>query len=600
MTGAAMIADKADAQIVPARIDGLEQSYFSRLGAGQIRKRLFPKVRITFLPPRRLALDAELKGRKRRQAAGAALQDVMADLLFKTTRTDKTLVQALNAALAKTTVASDYVQDPLSGALSGRKILAGAAVLGRKISAFSKPRDCVGLLLPNTNGTIVTFFALQSAGRTAAMLNYTAGAANLIAACRAAQVSHVLTSRAFLEKAKLGDVARQLQQHVTLVMLEDVRESVTSFDKLLGFLRGGRALEKRNADDPAVVLFTSGSEGTPKGVVLSHRNLLSNVAQVMARFDITGADVVFNALPVFHSFGLTGGMLLPMLTGMRLYLYPSPLHYRQIPEMIYGVNATVLFGTDTFLAGYARLANPYDFRSLRYVVAGAEPVKETTRRMFIEKFGLRILEGYGVTETAPVLAVNTPMFNRNGTVGRLMPGVDHRVDPVPGIEDGGRLHVSGPNIMLGYYRAENPGRLEAPEDGWHDTGDIVSVDPQGFVTIKGRAKRFAKVAGEMVSLAGVEDTIGRLYPDQSHAIVALPDPRKGERLLLVTTHDGADRSQIQAHMRSVGATEIMMPSEVLRVEALPLLGSGKTDHVSLRKMVDDIIAARAANAETVG
>ncbi|MDO9439593.1 MAG: acyl-[ACP]--phospholipid O-acyltransferase [Beijerinckiaceae bacterium] len=585
--GAAMIADKAEAMIVPTRIEGLEQSFFSRLRAGLVRKKLFPKVRITFLPPRRLEIDPELRGRRRRQAAGAALQDVMSELLFQTTPTDRTLMQALTHAMARSAVGADFVQDPLTGALPARKILVGAAVLGRKIMARSRPGECIGLMLPNTNGTIVTFFAVQSAGCVAAMLNYTAGAANLIAACKAANVTKVLTARAFIEKGKLGDVAAKLGEHVELVWLEDLRDGVTGMDKLRGLAQGGRALATRAPDDPAVVLFTSGSEGAPKGVALSHRNLLANVAQVMARFDITGADVVFNALPVFHSFGLTGGMLLPMLTGMRLFLYPSPLHYRQIPEMIYGVNATVLFGTDTFLAGYARLANPYDFRSLRYVVAGAEPVKETTRRMFMEKFGLRILEGYGVTETAPVLAVNTPMFNRAGTVGRLMPGVSHRLDPVPGIEDGGRLHVSGPNIMLGYFRAERPGLLEETPDGWHDTGDIVTIDPQGFITIKGRAKRFAKIAGEMVSLAGVEDLVARLWPDHSHAIVALPDARKGERLLLATTKPGATRGDIQSFLRAQGATELMAPAEILFVDALPLLGSGKTDHVSLKRIVDE-------------
>ncbi|MDB5651503.1 MAG: acyl-[ACP]--phospholipid O-acyltransferase, partial [Hyphomicrobiales bacterium] len=593
--GAAMIADKAEALIVPARIEGLEESYFSRLTGRQIRRRLFPKVRITFLPPRRLQIDPELKGRKRRHAAGAALQDLMADLLFQTTRTHVTLMEALVHAIKRSAVTSAYIEDPLSGALSARKVLAGAAVLGRKIMAITKPNDCVGLLLPNTNGTIVTFFAVQSAGRTAAMLNYTAGAANLIAACKAANVSKVMTARAFVEKAKLGEVVAQLEQHVELVWLEDVRDSVSGADRLRGLLRGGRPLVARHADDAAVVLFTSGSEGAPKGVVLSHRNLLANVAQIKARFDITGADVVFNALPVFHSFGMTGGMLLPMLTGMRLYLYPSPLHYRLIPELIYGTNATVLFGTDTFLAGYARLANAYDFRSLRYVVAGAEPVKEPTRKAFMEKFGLRILEGYGVTETAPVLAVNTPMFNRIGTVGRLMPGVSHRLEAVPGIDEGGRLHVRGPNIMLGYLRAQAPGVLEETRGGWHDTGDIVTLDAQGFITIKGRAKRFAKIAGEMVSLAAVESAITRLWPDAAHAVVALPDPRKGERLLLVTTQNGAARAEIQAFMRSQGATELMMPGDIWNVVALPLLGSGKTDYAGLNQLVAERQAPETVN-----
>jgi acyl-[acyl-carrier-protein]-phospholipid O-acyltransferase/long-chain-fatty-acid--[acyl-carrier-protein] ligase len=344
-------------------------------------------------------------------------------------------------------------------------------------------------------------------------------------------------------------------------------------------------LAHREPDDPAAILFTSGSEGLPKGVVLSHKNLNGNVAQIMARFDITARDIVFNVLPVFHSFGMTGGMLLPLLSGMKLYLYPSPLHYRQIPELIYGSNATVLFGTDTFLNGYARMANPYDFRSLRYVVAGAEPVKAETRRLYNEKFGLRILEGYGVTETAPVLAVNTPMFNRAGSVGRLMPGVEHRLESVPGIAEGGRLHVRGPNVMLGYYRTENPGALEPPHEGWHDTGDICVVDHQKFVTIKGRVKRFAKIAGEMVSLAAIEAMTADLWPEHMPSLVAVPDARKGERLIMVTTKAGATLGEVRAAMKAKGAIELMVPSELLIVDALPLLGSGKTDYVGLNRLV---------------
>jgi acyl-[acyl-carrier-protein]-phospholipid O-acyltransferase/long-chain-fatty-acid--[acyl-carrier-protein] ligase len=227
------------------------------------------------------------------------------------------------------------------------------------------------------------------------------------------------------------------------------------------------------------------------------------------------------------------GVVLPLVSGVRIYLYPSPLHYRTVAELIYGVNATIMFGTDTFLNGYARVAHPYDFRSLRYILAGAEPVKEATRRIYMEKFGLRILEGYGVTETAPALALNTPMFNKFGTVGRVLPGMEARLEKVEGVEEGGRLFVRGPNVMLGYLRVERPGQLEPPNEGWHDTGDIVTIDEQGFVTIKGRAKRFAKIGGEMISLAAVETLASELWPDAASAVVAVPDARKGERLILI-------------------------------------------------------------------
>jgi acyl-[acyl-carrier-protein]-phospholipid O-acyltransferase/long-chain-fatty-acid--[acyl-carrier-protein] ligase len=379
-----------------------------------------------------------------------------------------------------------------------------------------------------------------------------------------------------------------------IVWLEDVRASLGLVDKLRGLWQGGRSLARRSPDDPAAILFTSGSEGTPKGVVLSHRNMLANAAQAAARIDFGRQDKVFNALPVFHSFGLTVGLVLPVVSGVPVYLYPSPLHYRIVPELVYNANATIMFGTDTFLAGYARAAHPYDFRSVRYILAGAEAVKEATRRVYMEKFGLRILEGYGVTETAPALALNTPMFNRFGTVGRILPGMEARLEKVPGVEEGGRLFVRGPNVMLGYLRAEKPGVLEPPADGWHDTGDIVTIDAEGFITIRGRAKRFAKIGGEMISLAAVETLASELWPDALSAAANVPDARKGERLVLVTQQQGADRASFQAHARGKGATELMVPGEILVVEKMPLLGSGKIDYVSVTKLARESAQAAAA------
>jgi len=330
--------------------------------------------------------------------------------------------------------------------------------------------------------------------------------------------------------------------------------------------------------------------------VLSHRNMLANAAQAAARIDFGRQDKVFNVLPVFHSFGLTVGVMLPLVSGVPLFLYPSPLHYRTVCEMVYGVNATIMFGTETFLAGYARVGHPYDFRSLRYILAGAEPIKESTRRTYLEKFGLRILEGYGVTETAPVLAINTPMFNRFGTVGRFLPGIEARLEKVEGVEEGGRLFVRGPNVMLGYLRVERPGVLESPPEGWHDTGDIVTIDAEGFVTIKGRAKRFAKVGGEMISLAAVETIASELWPNAVSAVVAVPDARKGERLILVTQQKDAARSQFIAFARQRGAAELMIPSEIMILDKMPLLGSGKVDLVSLNKLVQEAAAAKTAIA----
>lgn len=592
--GAGMIADKTDAMIVPVRLEGLERTPFSYLTKSQVVRALFPKVRVTFLAPRKLNLGEGLPGRQRRQAAGAALYDVMSDLVYATTPTDTTLFEAIAANAKRMGLSREMMADPITGPLSARKALTGAAVMAKKLAAITRPGENVGFLLPSSTGAVVTFLALQQAGRVAAMLNFTAGPSNLHNACLAARIETILTSRTFIEKGKLQGLVEALAACAKIVYLEDVRAGVATLDKLGGLLNLGRRLAKRQPDDPAVVLFTSGSEGAPKGVVLSHRNIIANCAQIDARADFSPTDKVFNVLPIFHSFGLTGGMILPMLTGMKLFVYPSPLHYRAIPELVYQTNSTILFGTDTFFNGYARMANAYDFRSVRYLVAGAEPVKPETRKIFNDKFGLRILEGYGITETAPVLAVNTPMFFRAGSVGRLMPGVDWRLEKVPGIDEGGRFHVKGPNVMLGYYRAENPGVLEPAPDGWHDTGDIVTVDRQKFIAIKGRAKRFAKIGGEMVSLAAVEMMLAPLWPDHLAAVVNAPDPRKGEKLILVTDNGKATRQQAQAWLKQQGATELMIPGEVLIVDKMPVLGSGKLDFAGLAKLVRERQSAAAA------
>ena len=359
-----------------------------------------------------------------------------------------------------------------------------------------------------------------------------------------------------------------------MIYLEDLREGLALKDKLYGLfaryfsktaLRMGGA--SRDPNSPAVILFTSGSEGLPKGVVLSHRNLQANRYQAAARIAFTASDIVFNALPMFHAFGLTGGALLPVLAGVRTFLYPSPLHYKVVPELCYDTNATVLFGTDTFLMGYARSAHPYDFFNVRLVVAGAERVKPETREVWMEKFGLRILEGYGATECAPVVAVNTPMHFRTGTVGRLLDQIEYRLEPVPGIEEGGRLFVKGPNIMLGYLRAENPGVIEAPPDGWYDTGDIVKVDEDGFVTILGRAKRFCQDRRrDGVAGAGGAEAAAGLPRGASMPWWRCPT---AEGRAARDVHDRCRRSTrkaVQDELKAQGATALMVPRNVIARE----------------------------------
>ena len=591
--GPAVIAERTKAALVLVRIEGVEFTPFSRL-AGKVRRRLFPKIRLRILPPRRLTTPEGVTGRTRRAALRRALGDEMVTSMFATARVDTTLFEALLDARQQHggghVIADDLDMRPMTY----NALITASYALGAALARRTHRGERVGVLLPTSRGSLVTFFALQAERRVPAMLNFSTGAASACAACRAAEVAVVITARRFVSKAKLEPLVAALSAQTSIVYLEDIRQEIGLWQRLAARLRAVITRPrhaKEGADDPAVVLFTSGSEGTPKGVVLSHRNVLSNRHQLASVVDISPKDVVLNALPVFHSFGLTGGVLLPLLSGVRTFLYPSPLHYRTVPEIAYGINATILFGTDTFLAGYARVADTYDFYSVRYVFAGAERVKTETRRVWFEKFGIRILEGYGTTETSPALAVNTPMHFKAGTVGRLLPGIQHRLEPVDGISAGGRLLVRGPNVMLGYLRAERPGVLEPPDDGWYDTGDIVEFDAEGFVTIKGRAKRFAKVAGEMVPLGSVEEFITNVWPAAVHAVVSVPDAKRGEQLVLVTDHKEANRTALASAVRSAGLPEIFVPRSIAHVPSVPLLGTGKIDYVSVSRLASDLAQA---------
>jgi acyl-[acyl-carrier-protein]-phospholipid O-acyltransferase/long-chain-fatty-acid--[acyl-carrier-protein] ligase len=590
--GPGMIADKSGAMILPIRIDGAQYSPFSRL-KGKVRIRLFPKITLTFLPPRTFDLPEGVLGRKRRALAGAQLYDLMSQMIFDSSPIDTTLMK--NLVEARRIHGSEHIiiEDPKREPMTYGNFIARSFLLARLISrATAKDEKRIGLMLPNMTATAVTFFAMQALGRVVAMLNFTAGAGQILSACKATELNTIITSRQFIEAGKLTAVTEALQvAGIHILYLEDLLKRIGVSDMAYALFAkyapelALRLSSKTQPDDPAVILFTSGSEGTPKGVVLSSKNILSNRYQLASRIDFGPQDIVFNCLPMFHAFGLTGGTLLPLLSGIKVFFYPSPLHYRIVPELIYDTNATILFGTDTFLSGYARFANAYDFYALRYVFAGAERLKDETRCVWFDKYGVRIFEGYGATETAPVLSVNTAMHYRAGSVGRFMPGLTIKLETVAGIDSGKQLFVKGPNVMLGYMKEEAPGTLQPLPEGWYDTGDIVAVDDDGFVTIKGRTKRFAKIAGEMVSLAAVEAVLNAVWPESAHAVVSIPDPRKGEMLVLLTDCSAAELDCLSLYFRQHGLTELSLPRRLIKLDKLPLLGTGKTDYVKAKMLV---------------
>jgi acyl-[acyl-carrier-protein]-phospholipid O-acyltransferase/long-chain-fatty-acid--[acyl-carrier-protein] ligase len=505
------ILRETGANVLPIFIKGTRMSLFSVWDREKAPRSLLPQISVTAAPPRAMT-----------EADETVLADHLLDGLmlakFRSTNLSQTLFEALAAAARLYGPSREILGDAIGGKLTYKQLLIGARALAVRFAALSKKGEAVGVLLPNANGVVLTTAALFTAARPAAMLNYTSGPAAVVSAIATAAIRTVVCSHAFVEKADLQDLIERIRTAgATVVYLEDIRKQIRFIEKARAFLHWRKPVVRSRPEDPAVILFTSGSEGTPKAVVLSSRNLVANAAQADCRVDISPADSLFNVLPLFHSFGILGGMILPLLYGVRLFLYPSPLHYKIIPAVARKAAPTVMFGTDTFLAGYARAAKDGDFDSVRMIVAGAEAVKPETRKIYAERFGARIVEGYGMTEASPVVAVNSATFSKDGSVGRLLPGMEMRLEPVDGIADGGRLLITGPNIMQGYMLADQPGVLQPLGGKWLDTGDIVAVDERGFITIKGRAKRFAKIAGEMISLGAVETMVRQLWPEAHHA-----------------------------------------------------------------------------------
>ncbi len=601
--GPGMIADRSQASVLPIRIDGAQYSLFSRL-KGKVRRQLCPKITLTILPPQKVEVDPELKGKDRRRIISMQMYDLMVGMLYETSPYQETLVTSLIEAAKQHGMRREIVEDIQRDPLSYRQLILRCFLLGRWLTKKTEAGERVGIMLPTSIANVVTFFGLLFFGRIPAMLNFSLGAKSLTDACHLGRIRLVVTSRRFVQMGRLDHVIEHLQHHVKILFLEDAREELGILDKLRGMIETFMpylALSKyqKNAgiNDPAVILFTSGSEGSPKAVALSHLNLNSNRYQITSVIDLNSQDVVLNVLPMFHSFGLTGGTLTPILHGIRAFLYPSPLHYRTIPVIAYDIDATIFFATDTFLYRYGIAAHPYDFYATRFVVAGAEKLRAETRKLWMDKFGIPIQEGYGTTEASPAVSINTRIKNKVGTVGRFLPSIQHHLKPVEGVPLGGRLLIKGPNIMLGYLSAET-GQIvppsaslqegQEPELGWYDTGDIVDVDNQGFVTILGRAKRFAKIAGEMISLAAVEEKLNHLYPDIQLVVLAIPDKRKGEQLVVLSTAP-LSRDEIAQKFKSLGLSELMLPRTFYTVDQIPVLPTGKIDFKGAQGMLEELM-----------
>lgn len=589
--GTGFLIFKTKAKVITAYLRGADQLPYS---PNPNAKKCFPKVTAHFSAVLTAPELGDVSTTRARTLLTNWLRDQMVRQQFDIEMrfSPPTVLDAV-AETARKYPGKIILEDATLQTLTYRKLMVGAEVLAHALCRPVSEGERVGILLPNINATPVVILALWQLGKVPALLNFSSGIPTMLACGELAGLKHIITSRTFLERARLN-VDAFGKAGINVIYLEDTRVGISVSRKLLTLLRhilhlpapGSQLCSARST---AVIVFTSGSEGVPKGVELTHQNLLANIRQILTITDFTDRDRLFNCLPLFHSFGLTVGTFVPLVRGLYVFLYPSPLHYRVVPAVLYDRDCTVFLGTNTFLNGYARKAHPYDFRSLRYLFAAAEKLQETTALIWAQKFGVRILEGYGATECAPCVSVNTPLEPRSGSVGRLLPGMESKLEKVEGVAEGGRLFVRGPNVMNGYLNADANAKFLAL-DGWYDTGDIVSVDADGYLYIRGRLKRFAKVSGEMVSLSAVEDALAGAFPQYGLrcevAVITRPDENKGEALIAVTNEPKLSLEEIRAAIKAKGLTNLSTPREIKTVREIPKLGTGKVNHRELLALLD--------------
>lgn len=585
-TGAAMLAWKTGAEIFPVILRGPEFSRYSRL-SHRLRLRWFVDIEVYVGEPQRLQVDESLSFRAQKQSMGDLLLQLMQKSLYQArqiSREKMDFFSYLQRAAGKYGAGKQILRD-INRHISYRGLLVGSYVLAKKINLLTfRDQSIIGVLMPNSIAHVMTLFALFRLGKDPAILNFSTGTRNVVDSIQTSGCKTVITSRQFVQRGGFEELVQRLSESCLIIYLEEVAATVSVTDRLHGLLQHMVGRTGKTSPQSRIVLFTSGTEGRPKGVVLSHRAILSNIDQACSLIDHTPADRMLNALPIFHSFGLMAGTFLPLFNGIETFLYPSPLHYRIVPELAYDFNATLMLGTPTFLAGYGKMAHPYDFYSLRYVLAGGEKLKSTVRDLWLDKFGIRILEGYGITETGPVLSLNTPLSYRRDTVGKFLPGIEWKIEPVDGIEQGGNLLVRGPNLMEGYLLFEK-GFL--PADGWFASGDVVTVDSDGFVTIQARLKRFAKIAGEMINLQLVEELAAACFGQATFAAVSVHDGRKGEKIILISDSLGLDKASMRQYLLQENYSLLQLPADFIQIEKVPVLGSGKPDYLSLQKMAQD-------------
>jgi acyl-[acyl-carrier-protein]-phospholipid O-acyltransferase/long-chain-fatty-acid--[acyl-carrier-protein] ligase len=573
----ARIATKSDAKIVPIFVDGSRHSWFSLTPAAIAPRKFMSKLAITALTP---ATITELRERPSRPPATAsnALFDYCATARFMAADCSRSLFCAVRDAADlyghNRTVLGDRAQ-----ALTYRQLLARARRIGKRLSTTTKEGETVALLLPDAPELAVSLLALNASGRIAALPGRGADTERMAKALETAEIKTVLSSNRHIEEVGLTDLVAKLEERgIRTIRLEDIEQSASIIERLGARKLWHQPLVKKSGSRPAVLLFKTDSASEPSAVVLSDRNLLANVMQLATRLEVSPLDRVLNAHSLSDGLGLTAGLLLPLLSGAETRFAPSPAEPMQYPKFRAAADPTILIGSDSFLAAYAGAAQG-DSSGVRTVIESGAGLRPETSRLWANHFGITIIEAFGLSEAGGVVAIGSLPHNRVSSAGRLLPGMEIRLEPVEGMTDGGgRLWVCGPNVMLGYLHSDAPGILQPPLGGWHDTGEAVSIDREGFFTLHGRAERVVAMDGEILSLDNLEALANGLWPQARHAVVAVTDRRKAVRIVLVTTADDADRNVLRQSVREAGRPEKIASAEIIKVAELPRTEAGKIDY----------------------
>jgi len=571
----ARIATKSEAKIVPIFVGGSRHSWSSLTPATMAPRKFMTKLAITALSPATLA---ELRERPSRPPATAsnALFDYCATARFRAADCSRSLFCAVRDAADlyghDRTILGDHAQ-----ALTYRQLLASARHIGKRLRATTKDGETVALLLPDSPELAVSLLALNASGRAAALPGGGDDAEWTIKALETAEIRTVLSSHRHITEAGLTDLVAMLEERgIRLIPLEDIERSGSFIERLAARKLWHQPFMKKSASRPAILFFKMECASAPSAVVLSDRNLLANAAQLAARLEVSPLDRVLNALPLSDGLGLMAGFLLPLLSGAETRFAPSLAEPAQYPKFRAAAAPTIVIGSDSFLAAYATTEG--ETSGLRTAIEGGSGLRPETAGAWADRFGIPISEAFCMPEAGGAIAISSLTHNRASSAGRLLPGMEIRLEPVEGVTDGGRLWICGPNIMLGYVRSDAPGILQPPLGGWHDTGEAVSTDREGFFTPYGRAERVVAMESEIVSLDKVEGLANGLWPHARHAAVAVTDRRKAVRIALVTTANEAARDVLLQSARKAGWPEKTAPAEIIKVAELPLTEAGKVDY----------------------